>query len=106
MQPHDCGAHGVTRVLRLKDCSIAGFLEDLTHEPVDPRKAQLDDYRSVPPLLHNSACLACPARSLRRDPHACSRGRRHLAGAQPAVDLASRINLGAWLELLARNCYP
>ncbi len=60
------------------------------------------------PSLHSSdhaSGLARPARALGRDPHARAARRRHLAGAQPAVDLGRGIDLGARLELLVGDVH-
>ena len=97
------GADRLARVLGLQHRSVARFLEDLAHEPVDAGEAQLDDDRAVAALLNHAPRLARPARALGGDPHACAARRRHLAGAQPAVDLRRRVHLRARLEASRRS---
>ena len=97
---HHRRAHGLARVLGLEHGGVAGFLEDLAHEPVDAGEAQLDDDRAVAALLHDAPRLARPARALGGDEHPCRARGLDLAGAQPAVDLRGRVDLGAGLEAL------
>ena len=77
---------------------VTGFLEDLAHEPVNTREAQLDDDRAVGALAPRPGAARAPSGALGGDPD--PRGARglDLAGAQPAIDLGGGIDLGARLE--------
>ena len=90
---------GLAGVLGLEHRGVAGFLEDLAHQPVDAGEAQLDDDRSVASLLHHPARLARPARPL-GETHTRAARRLHLARAQPAVDLRRGVDLRPRLERL------
>src|SRR5438105_7379190 len=81
------GADGVARVLRREHGGVARFLEDLAHEPVEAREAELDHDGAVAALVHHAPHLARPPRSLGGDPHAGAARGLDLARAQPAVDL-------------------
>src|ERR1039458_9217259 len=93
-------AHRFTRVRRLEHRGVTGFLQDLAHQPVCAREAQLDYDRAVAALLHDPPCLPRPARALGKDQYPRRARGLHLAGAQPAIDLRRRIDLRPWLEAL------
>src|ERR1039458_1599571 len=100
-QPPDRDTHRLARAGGLQHSRVAGFLEDLAHEPVHAGEAQLDDDRAVGALSHDAAGPARPARPPGGDPYARAARGLHLAGAQPAVDLGGGIDLGTRLELVA-----